>query len=145
MTFNERDLVDEDELLPWKTVRDALRGLPKPRPGSCAAFPDHILIPGARRYAGHTGSSLDWPSKTVKAGVHGVPGGENTVVLDNGSVRYFTLREAARLQTFPDSYSFIGSRTTSMRQIGNAVPCVLAQAVAEEVRRELVHNAGGHT
>lgn len=50
---------------------------------------------------GHTGSVLDEPSKTIKAGAHGVPGGENTVVLDDGSVRYYTVRESARIQTFP--------------------------------------------
>ena len=65
------------------------------------------------------------------------PGGENTVVLDDGSVRYYTVRESARIQTFPDDYLFFGSWTESMRQIGNAVPVRLAQMIGESVIKEL--------
>ncbi len=49
------------------------------------------------------------PSKTLKAGVHGVPGGVNMLRHRNGAVRYFTVRELARLQTFPDTWSFSGN------------------------------------
>ena len=56
-----------------RTVRDALKGLPKPRIGM-ADIENHVLIPGARSYPGHTGSELDQPAKTLKAGDHGVPG-----------------------------------------------------------------------
>ena len=59
--------------------------------------------PGARAYPGHTGSPLDEPAKTLKAGVHGVPGGENMLLRPDGSVRYFTVRESARLQDLPGS------------------------------------------
>jgi DNA (cytosine-5)-methyltransferase 1 len=45
--------------------------------------------------------------------------------------------ESARLQTFPDKYRFHGSWTESMRQLGNAVPVKLAQAVGENVARHL--------
>ena len=55
------------------------------------------------------------------------------VALPNGSVRYFTVREAARLQTFPDRYAFHGSWTETMRQLGNAVPVKLAETVAKSV------------
>ncbi len=50
----------------------------------------------------------------------------------DGSVRYFTIRESARLQTFPDGYKFHGSWTETMRQLGNAVPLVLARIVGRE-------------
>ena len=62
-----------------------------------------------------------------------MPGSENMLALPNGSVRYFTVREAARLQTFPDDYVFCGSWTESMRQLGNAVPVQLAERVARSV------------
>jgi DNA (cytosine-5)-methyltransferase 1 len=117
-------------LLPWCTVRDGLKGLPPPSRDESTSTYNHWLIPGARLYTGHGGCNLDWPSKTIKAGVHGVPGGENILLLDDGSFRYFTLRETARLQGFPDNYFFVGARTHVTRQIGNAVPCTLAWAVA---------------
>ncbi len=89
-------------------------------------------------YKGHTGSPLDEPAKTLKAGDHGVPGGENMFVYPNGDIRYFTVRESARLQTFPDDFIFHGSWTESMRQLGNAVPVTLANIVATDIYKLLV-------
>lgn len=120
----------------WRTVREALIGLPEPGTNSDTHL-NHIYIPGARVYPGHTGSPLDEPAKTLKAGDHGVPGGENMMVGDDNAVRYFSVREAARLQTFPDDYSFPDVWTSAMRQLGNAVPVELAEIVAKQVRRNL--------
>jgi len=50
-----------------------------------------------------------------------------------GPVRYFTIRESARLQTFPDAFVFPSSWTESMRQIGNAVPVQLAEVIAKKL------------
>lgn len=122
----------------WRTVRDALTGLPDPEKGSNQDIPNHRFQAGARSYAGHTGSPLDLPAKTLKAGDHGVPGGENMLVKDNGQVRYFTIREAARIQTFPDGYLFHGSWSETMRQLGNAVPVMLARIVAASVAEQLI-------
>ena len=117
----------------WQTVRDAVAGLPDPRHDKGSGFINHEFRDGAKPYAGHSGSVLDEPSKTIKAGDHGVPGGENMVMLDDGSLRYYTVRESARIQTFPDEYQFQGSWTESMRQIGNAVPVRLANVIGESV------------
>lgn len=118
------------ELRPWQTVRDALRTLPD----LDAAWPmNHERRDGARIYPGHTGSPLDEPSKAIKAGVHGVPGGENMIAFGDGSVRYYSVREAARIQTFPDGWVFSGSWGEALRQIGNAVPVELARIVAASV------------
>ena len=118
---------------PWKTVRDAISDLPNPsRAGSDSHF-NHTHQPGARSYKGHTGSSLDAAAKALKAGAHGVPGGENMLLNPDGSVRYFTVRESARLQTFPDEYELHGAWGEAMRQIGNAVPVQLAKIVASSV------------
>lgn len=120
---------------PWRTVRDALNGLPDPerQPSKAAGIANHKFQAGARAYPGHTGSPLDEPAKTLKAGVHGVPGGENMLVRSDGSLRYFTVRESARLQTFPDDYVIQGSWSEAMRQLGNAVPVELARGLAASV------------
>lgn len=121
-------------LKPWQTVRDAISDLPKIEVGQTSSkIANHFYNPGARSYHGHTGSPLDEPAKTLKAGDHGVPGGENTLQFEDGSVRYFSVRECARIQTFPDSWHFQGSWTESMRQLGNAVPVKLGEAVAAKV------------
>jgi len=122
----------------WRTVRDALRGIPAPLDyREHPYFTNHKGNPGARSYPGHTGSPYDWPAKTLKAGVHGVPGGENILRHPNGRIRYFTAREAARIQTFPDDYQFSGAWTECMRQVGNAVPVRVAQLIAEQAWRVL--------
>ncbi len=132
------DGLSNSDCLPWLTVRDVISDLPDPRWHPNNNIPNHIFVPGARPYPGHTGSPLDEPAKTLKAGDHGVPGGENMLRLLDGSVRYFTVREAARLQTFPDHYVFHGSWTESMRQLGNAVPVRLAEVVARSVADALI-------
>ncbi len=124
----------------WRTVRDALMDMPDPRKRSAKEFYNHNFQDGARIYKGHTGSPLDLPAKTLKAGDHGVPGGENMMVLEDGSVRYFSVRESARLQTFPDGYIFHGSWTETMRQLGNAVPVALGRRVAASVAERLAEN-----
>ena len=120
----------------WRTVRDAIAGLPDPKDRS-VGFINHEYRDGARPYAGHSGSILDEPSKTIKAGAHGVPGGENTFIPDDGALRYYTVRESARIQTFPDDYLFLGSWSESMRQIGNAVPVKLANIIGESVVKQM--------
>jgi DNA (cytosine-5)-methyltransferase 1 len=127
---------------PWHTVRDAIHDLPEPDDFLGGKFLNHRYQPGARSYKGHTGSPLDEPAKTLKAGVHGVPGGENMLLRRDGTVRYFSVRESARLQTFPDEYELHGSWSEAMRQLGNAVPVDLAEVLARNVRSSLVTAAG---
>lgn len=51
--------------------------------------------------------------------------------------RAITIREAARLQSFPDTFHFYGSKTSQMKQIGNAVPPLLAQAIAKAILKDM--------
>jgi DNA (cytosine-5)-methyltransferase 1 len=125
----------EPEQLPWRTVRDALQDIPDPQAQHGLA--DHIFHDGARTYPGHTGSDIDWPAKTIKAGGHGVPGGENMIRYPDGSVRYFTVCEAKRIQTFPDNFVIKGAWGEAMRQIGNAVPVMLGEVIGGELARRL--------
>ncbi|MGQ0444746.1 MAG: DNA cytosine methyltransferase [Beijerinckiaceae bacterium] len=134
-----RRIIDRPSRQPWRTVRDALVGLTDPEcdPINSQSFHNHRYQPGARSYLGHTGSPLDEPAKTLKAGVHGVPGGENMLRLASGHTRYFTVRESARLQSFPDNYVLHGVWSEAMRQIGNAVPVTMAEVIAKSVRQHL--------
>lgn len=130
----------------WRTLRDAInrdpdtwawRQLPEPVRQGHPSFQQHYLIPGARIYDGHTGNDLDRPAKTIKAGDHGNPGGEHVLVRPGHEHRYLTIRECGRVQTFPDSYHFMGSRSECMRQLGNAVPVLLARRLGEVIRDQL--------
>ncbi len=121
---------------PWLTIRDALFGVP--HPNEKHDIPDHIFKDGARVYPGHTGSDIDQPSKTIKAGGHGVPGGENMIRYEDGSVRYLTTYEAKLIQTFPSNFIVTGAWGEAMRQIGNAVPVTLSEVIAKNLYQILV-------
>lgn len=121
---------------PWVTVRDSIKDLPDPR-YNFEVHKEHFFRDGARIYAGHTGSYIDEPAKTLKAGDHGVPGGENMIRFRDGSVRYFTILEAKRMQTFPDDYFIEGSWTEAMRQLGNAVPVQLGYIFGKSLIKKL--------
>ena len=123
----------------WTTVREALRELGPPQ-----ASGDHAVHGNAREYVGHTASELDMPSKTLIGGGRGLGGGSGTVKLDTGEVRYFTVREAARLQTFPAAWRFDPVWTHAVKELGNAVPPLLAKALGEAILRAL-RSAHGQT
>lgn len=129
----------EPELLPWQTVRDKTGHLQGFGPNGPA---DHEFRAGAKQYAGHTGSYIDWPAKTIKAGAHGVPGGENMLREVDGTVRYFSIHEAKLIQTFPSEFTLSGSWSESLRQIGNAVPVELALAVGKSLLESLSTSRG---
>ncbi|GAB3996360.1 DNA cytosine methyltransferase [Nocardioides marmoraquaticus] len=128
----------EDGLLPWRTLRDAIHDLPEPlERQESPGLIHHVGWPGAREYPGHTPNALDKPAKTVKAGVHGVPGGESVLRRDDGSIRYLTVREVARIMTFPDDWRLEGPRGEQMRQLGNAVPVDLGAAMGRGIANAL--------
>lgn len=81
---------------------------------------------------------LDRPSRTVTCrNLAGATGDMHRIVLPDGKRRRLTVREGARLQSFPDWFEFQGSETSAFNQVGNAVPPLLAFAIASSFREYL--------
>lgn len=80
--------------------------------------------------------SLDEPSLTVLT----TPQMKQTDRCHPTEVRPFTVRENARIQSFPDDWEFIGSVGSQYRQVGNAVPCNLAKEIGKKIIQALMEN-----
>jgi len=73
----------------------------------------------------------DKPSWTVVSHLHK----DGYMYIHPTQNRTISVREAARLQSFPDSFVFYGSRTAQFKQVGNAVPPLLAMAIAKHLKK----------
>ena len=105
-----------------------LKDLNKVRPDLVHHDPKHF----ANRY---TVQAYDRPGTTVVA--HLYKDGNLFIHPDPEQARTFTPREAARVQSFPDNFRFMGSRTEQYKQIGNAVPPALSSVFAKAIRTVL--------
>ena len=80
----------------------------------------------------YTVQNFDKPGKTIVS--HLYKDGNLFIHPDPSQKRTFTVREAARIQSFPDDFIFYGSRTQQYKQVGNAVPVLLAKALAKSLK-----------
>lgn len=83
----------------------------------------------------------DAPGVTITA--HMAKDGYRYIHWDTAQHRTLSIREAARIQSFSDEFRFAGSRTARFQQIGNAVPPLMAERLAEQVRRALDRRNSG--
>jgi DNA (cytosine-5)-methyltransferase 1 len=119
---------------PWVTIQDALYHYPEPdEPND---YINHICSSYKveyRNFTGHRKTAPDKPSPTILARGNG-KGGVCAIPHYNGK-RRLTIRESATIQTFPESFEFIGQMNSCYRQIGNAVPVRFAHMLGEELKR----------
>jgi len=117
---------------PWRTVRQALAGLPpQPPPRWASAFKGEKGIMRWTELDGQAWTITTVPQTTFLREGEGADG--------HPRFRFLAIRELARIQTFPDHWSFAGDDASQLRQIGNAVPVKLARALAAAVARALGH------
>lgn len=137
--------IDGRRLKPWKTVKEAiddLKNTPEDKKKS------HILTEhnteflqkvkktpiGKSVFGGYSDAFFrappNEPSRTVKENHGGV-------LVHYEKDRVMTPRELARLQSFDDDFLFYGTKSSVLKQIGNAVPVGLAKAIAEKIKAEL--------
>ena len=105
-----------------------LKDLAEVRPDLVHHDPKHF----GNRY---TVQEWDKPGRTVVA--HLYKDGNLFIHPDSVQERTFTVREAARIQSFPDDFFFEGSRTEQFKQVGNAVPPLMAEAFAVTMKEML--------
>lgn len=124
----------KNDLLPWVSIKEAIDDIPDPdMPNDVANNVYSAYKVSYRNFTGHRPTDPEKPSPTILARGNG-KGGVCAIPHYNGK-RRLTIRESARLQTFPDDFRFIGTMNACYRQIGNAVPVQFAKLLGNELKR----------
>jgi DNA (cytosine-5)-methyltransferase 1 len=126
------DVMQNNGLLRWVSCGSALKEIPEP--DSPNTLPNHSGTKYKLRFNGYLGHRLVDPKKpapTITA--RGDERGGVVIIHHPNNKRRLTVREAARIQSFPLNFVFSGNNTSGYRQIGNAVPPLFAQRIAESI------------
>lgn len=120
---------DKGKLYKWMTLRDAIGNLPEPN----GKIPNHEIGTNHKvKITGYLGNRIlkwDEPSPTIMG--RGSRTGGAVIPPHPNLKRRLTVRECARIQTFPDNFIFFGSPSAQFAQVGNAVPPLLAQEIGD--------------
>ena len=126
----------DDSLNIYKTLKEAIFDLPEPNTNEGKLIPNHTGTSHVVKINGYLGNrQLFWdkPSPTI-VGRGGGTGGP-VIAIHPNLERRFTVRETARIQTFPDNFIFYGSVSSQYRQIGNAVAVEFAKKIGESMSK----------
>lgn len=136
------DSHDEDHFCMKLSETNFNRIRATPEGGGREHWPDHLMLACHRGYTGHVDvyGRMSWDKPAV---------GLTTKCISYSNGRFghptqdraISLREAACLQTFPRTFKFIGSKTSRARQVGNAVPPLMAARVANSIKEAISHRA----
>jgi len=127
-THADPKLAERFNLLPWLTVGQAVAHFPEPEFGT--HIPNHECSKYKLRFNGYVGNRFvdpERPAPTVTA--RGDDRGGVVVLHHPKNHRRMTVRELASVQTFPENFKFVGTKSSAYRQIANAVPPVLGYAL----------------
>ena len=125
---------------PWITISEALAEIPEP--DDPHAFPNHICSQYKvtnRNFTGHRTTDPDKPSPTILARGNGKGG--VCAIQHPRNHRRMSIRESAKIQTFPLDFEFVGRMNSCYRQVGNAVPVAFARRLGEQLQQanEMAH------
>jgi DNA (cytosine-5)-methyltransferase 1 len=136
-THSCAQLITDKRFKKWVSIGEALKGIPEPNGKhtlanhECSKY--KLTFNG---YIGHRKIDPSMPSPTITA--RGDDFGGVVIHHHPKNHRRMTVREAAIIQSFPKTYVFVGAKTSGYRQVANAVPPLLAKAIAEKLPMKLV-------
>lgn len=131
--------------LPYNTLRDAIFDLPEPSTKEGEKIPNHYGTNHRVKINGYMGNrKLDWDKVSPTIVGRGGGTGGAVIAVHPNCQRRFTVRETARIQTFPDNFIFFGSTGSQFRQIGNAVAVDFAYMLGKFLKDWEENNLESH-
>lgn len=153
---NAQTTINNSKIKRWVTIKEAIGNLPKLKSGESSNIPNHEAMSHSEQmlnkmsYVSNGGSRYQIPEK-----IRPISGdvrkyikynadepsicitGDMRKVFHYAQNRALSVRELARIQSFQDDFIFVGSKLSQQQQVGNAVPPLIAQAIAKTIKREL--------